>query len=384
MKSMKIGILTLPLHTNYGGILQAYALQTVLERMGHEVCEIEKKRNWAPSYPPLWKLPLSFGKRILMKYVLRRKGVRILWERYEKKVGPLLRQHTQRFINQYINQYLVDSLSECRNKFDAFVCGSDQVWRYGYNDCFKYDIANMYLNFLGDEPCKRIAYAASFGTEEWEYPEEETAECKKWILKFDTVSVRESSGTRLCATYYGVKAKHVLDPTMLLRSDDYMSLVQRADVPKSKGNLFCYILDESKEKTNMVRRINERLQLKPFFMNADCGNYLDDLEKRIQPPVETWLRAFNDSEFVVTDSFHACVFSILFHKQFVVIGNPTRGLARIRSLLSIFGMEDRLTSAESLNIDNLPSIDYEKVDVVLNQWREVSIAFLLESLGQKK
>lgn len=377
---MKIGILTLPLHTNYGGILQAYALQTVLERLGHEVCEIEKRRNWDPSYPPLWKLPLSFGKRILLKYVLRRKGARIFRERYEKKVRPLLRQNTQRFIRQYINQYKVDQLSECKGKFDAVVCGSDQVWRYIYNDAFEYDSANMYLKFLGDDPCKRIAYAASFGTEDWEYPADVTAECKRWIQKFDVVSVRESSGTRLCATYYDVKAKHVLDPTMLLSSDDYMSLVKRADVPESKGNLFCYILDTSKEKTNVVRHIESSLRLKPFFMNADCGSSADDLEQRIQPPVETWLRAFNDSEFVVTDSFHACVFSILFHKQFVVIGNPSRGLARIHSLLSIFGLEDRLVSAQSLNIETLPPIDYAKVDVVLNQWRKESMNFLTSNL----
>ena len=378
---MKIGILTLPLHTNYGGIIQAYALQTVLQRLGYEVSEIEMKREWTPSYPPLWKLPLSFGKRILRKYVLRRKGARVFRERYEKKVWPLMTQHTQRFINQYINQYKVDQLSDCKGKFDAFVCGSDQVWRYIYNDCYGYDKANAYLKFLGDEPCKRIAYAASFGTEEWEYPEQDTAECKKWIQKFDAVSVRESSGTRLCATYFDVKAKHVLDPTMLLNSDDYMSLVERADVPKSNGNLFCYILDDSEEKTNVVRRIEDSLRLKPFFMNAGGGCPTDDLEKRIQPPVETWLRAFNDSEFVVTDSFHACVFSILFHKQFVVIGNPTRGLARIHSLLSIFGLEGRLVSAQNLDIENLPLIDYAKVEVVLNQWRKGSMHFLQESLG---
>ena len=82
----------------------------------------------------------------------------------------------------------------------------------------------------------------------------------------------------------------------------------------------------------------------------------------------------------VTDSFHACVFSILFHKQFVVIGNPSRGLARIHSLLSIFGLEDRLVSAETIDTENLPPIDYARVDVVLNQWREDSMAFLNSNL----
>lgn len=81
---------------------------------------------------------------------------------------------------------------------------------------FEGDIANVYLKFLGDDSCKRIAYAASFGTDNWEYPAKETAECKNWIQKFDAVSVREETGVKLCSTYYDIKAKHVLDPTMLL------------------------------------------------------------------------------------------------------------------------------------------------------------------------
>lgn len=74
LKTMKIGILTLPLNSNYGGVLQAFALQTILKRMGHDVSEIELKKNLRWQYPPLWKMPLSFGKRFLLKYIVRRKN----------------------------------------------------------------------------------------------------------------------------------------------------------------------------------------------------------------------------------------------------------------------------------------------------------------------
>lgn len=377
---MKIGILTLPLNSNYGGVLQAYALQTVLKRMGHDVLEVELKKNLRWQYPPLWKIPLSFGKRFLFKYIVRRKNQKILLERYERKIYPLLVHDILAFISKYIKQFKVDKFIDCKGKFDAFVCGSDQIWRYKYYPLFEGDIANVYLKFLGDESCKRIAYAASFGTDNWEYPAKETAECKNWIQKFDAVSVRENTGVKLCSTYYDIKAKHVLDPTMLLSKEDYVDLIEKSDVPKSKGNLFCYILDNTDEKMNVVKNIEKQRHLSSFFMNGDCGNWTEDLEKRIQPPVESWLRAFYDSEFIVTDSFHACVFSILFHKQFLVIGNKERGLARIYSLLSMFGLEDRLTSDTGLDINRMKTIDYDRVDEILAKHREESRTFLIQAL----
>lgn len=377
---MKIGILTLPLNSNYGGVLQAFALQTVLKRMGHDVLEVELKKNLRWQYPPLWKIPLSFGKRFLFKYIVRRKNQKILLERYERKIYPLLVHDILEFISKYIKQFKVDKFIDCKGKFDVWICGSDQIWRYKYYPFFEGDIANVYLKFLGDDSCKRIAYAASFGTDNWEYPAKETAECKNWIQKFDAVSVREETGVKLCSTYYDIKAKHVLDPTMLLSKDDYVDLIEKSDVPKSKGNLFCYILDNTDEKMNVVKNIEKQRHLSSFFMNGDCGNWTEDLEKRIQPPVESWLRAFYDSEFIVTDSFHACVFSILFHKQFLVIGNKERGLARIYSLLSMFGLEDRLTSDTGLDINRMKTIDYDRVDEILAKHREVSRTFLIQAL----
>ena len=381
---MRIGILTLPLHTNYGGILQAYALQTILERMGHDAYEIELKKELVWKYPPLWKMPLCFGKRVLQKYILRKKNSKIFLERYEKNIYPKLVYNISVFISKYINQYKINRLSDCKGKFDAFVCGSDQIWRYKYAPFFENDVANVYLKFLGDEPCRRIAYAASFGTEEWEYPKSATAVCKYWAQKFDAVSVREVSGIKLCSTYYSIKAKHVLDPTMLLTKDDYLALVDKANVPKSKGDLFCYILDMNVEKTKLVKSIEKSFNLHSFFMSGDCGNRSEDLEKRIQPPVESWLRAFYDSEFVVTDSFHACVFSILFHKQFLVIGNKERGLARINSLLSMFGLEDRLTFNSNIDFSKIETINYDKIDETLHKFRVESKSFLLEALTSTK
>ena len=236
---MKIGILTLPLHTNYGGILQAYALQTVLERMGHEVCLIEKKRK--PFRLPLWKAPLVYGKRVLKN--LAGHPYPIFYEQKVNREEPITRQNTDLFIKRYIKRRIVNDFSELKESdFDAIVVGSDQIWRPKY---FNGNIEDAYLKFAEGWNIKRIAYAASFGTDEWEYTAAQTKECARLLKQFDAVSVREASGVDLCRKHFGVEARHVLDPTMLLTAEDYIRLFETAGTPKSPGTLLCYILDET-------------------------------------------------------------------------------------------------------------------------------------------
>lgn len=333
---MKIGILTLPLHTNYGGILQAYALQTVLERMGHDVCLIEKRRK--PMRLPLWKTPLVYGKRIARN--LMGHPFPIFYEQKINREMPIIRQNTDQFINKYIKRRFVDDFSEIKKTdFDAIVVGSDQVWRPKY---FLDGIEHAYLDFTDRWNIKRIAYAASFGTDEWEYTPEQTRRCGELLKHFNGISVREDSGVDLCRTHFGVEAQQVLDPTMLLTKEDYIQLFENTDTPKSKGTLLNYILDETPEKLALIDQIAQEKNLVPFRVNSKVENKKAPLKERIQPSVEQWLRGFYDAEFVVTDSFHACVFSILFNKPFIAIGNEDRGTSRFTSLLSMFGLKDRL------------------------------------------
>ena len=357
---MKIGILTLPLHTNYGGILQAYALQTVLERMGHEVCLIEKRR--VPLKLPLWKAPLSYGKRIIKN--LTGHPFPIFYEQKINRERPIVRQNTDKFINKYIKRRIVNDYSDIKETdFDAIVVGSDQIWRPKYF----HDIEHAFLDFTEGWNIRRIAYAASFGTDEWEYTPEQTERCRELIKNFDAVSVRESSGVDLCRKCLDVDAVHVLDPTMLLTKEDYIQLFENAKTPQSNGTLLCYILDETQVTTDLINKIAKAKNLVPFKVNSKVENKTAPLKDRVQPPVEQWLRGFFDAEFIITDSFHACIFSILFNKQFVVIGNIDRGLSRIKSLLSIFSLENQLiTACKSLEIS---LINYNKENEKLTQLR---------------
>lgn len=370
---MRIGILTLPLHTNYGGILQAYALQTVLERMGHDVCLIEKKRQ--PLRLPLWKAPLSYGKRIIKN--LTGHPYPICFEQKINREEPLVRQNTDKFVNKYIKRRFVDDFSEIgKDDFDAIVVGSDQVWRPKY---FIDGIENAYLTFAKEWNIRRIAYAASFGTHKWEYSSEQTTSCRRLLKNFDAVSVRESSAVTLCREHLGVDVKRVLDPTMLLSTNDYMKLFDANGTPKSNGNLLCYIIDETPEKMSFVNKIAQERGLIPFRVNSKVENLIAPLQERIQPPVEQWLRGFYDADFVVTDSFHACVFSILFNKPFFVLGNEKRGLSRFSSLLGMFGMENLLVTNKDLN-EKQNDIDWARVMSLLAEEKKKAINFLNENL----
>ena len=372
---MKIGILTLPLHTNYGGILQAYALQTVLERMGHEAYIIHLKRDEIPNFS--WKKKiLCYTKRFLFRYILGKKTFPVFFEENERKALPRIRQNTNRFIKKYINYYFINSFEDIGNEkiFDAYVVGSDQIWR---KNCSPWSIENSFLQFDKRSDTLKIAYAASFGFDKWDFSIEQTEICKELAQRFDTISVREKSGVELCKKYLGVCAKWVLDPTMLLTVKDYQKLVDEVKVPESEGKLMVYILDMEKEKAWIVNEIAKKRGLTPFNVNKRVYDYFAPIEERIQPPVESWLRGFTDAEFVITDSYHGCVFSILFHKPFIVLWNEGRGLERIKSLLEMFNLKDRLIASpqDATKIQN--DIDWEIIDGILEEKRKESIATIL-------
>lgn len=373
---MKIGILTLPLHTNYGGILQAYALQTVLERMGHEVVVFDKILP-EPSLS-LWKCPFVYSKRLINKLLGRKDNI-VFLEQYVSKIKPIIQQNTNKFIKNYIHRVSFKTFAKIPNAdtFNAIIVGSDQVWRPIY---FGEDhVDDAYLAFARGWNIKRIAYAASFGVDKWEYSPLQTETCKSLLHNFDAISVREESGVKLCRECLECKAQLVLDPTMLLDKSDYVKIIKTSNVPKSKGNLLVYILDETLDKTALIKNIADKYNLKPFRVGSNTENIHAPLNERIQPPVEEWLRGFYDAEFVITDSFHACVFAILFEKQFVVIGNKKRGMSRFFSLLSQFGLENRLI-AENLNVSSVDYIDFTLLRNRLAELKEKAMSFLYKSL----
>lgn len=151
---------------------------------------------------------------------------------------------------------------------DAYVVGSDQVWRPVFSPC----ITNYYIDFDQRDHIIRIAYAASFGVDTWEYDRQAQQVCAGYAKKFDAISVREDSGVTLCRNYLGVAAEHVLDPTMLLRREQYEKLATDRHALASRGNLLTYILDPSPEKSTIVGNVSRKLGLTPFSVMPIPGS----------------------------------------------------------------------------------------------------------------
>lgn len=375
---MKIAVLTLRLHSNYGGILQAYALMHILKQLGHEPYLVNHqyfmKRN-------RFSLCFIYVKNAIQKYLLGHKNVEIFQEKRHRKEYEIVCKNTRMFVEKHIFPKTAFVCTEYDWKrlqdeygFDAYVVGSDQVWRPAYVKHIEY----FFLSFLDATAVKRIAYAASFGTQEWTFSEKQTALCRKLLKKFDAVSVREADAVNLCKSYFGVEAVQVLDPTMLLSKEDYRKLLPKGMELKSDVDLLVYLLDANELKKEVVSWVEQQKKTKGVWINnPKSENKKLSYEDRVAPPVENWLSGFFSARYVVTDSFHACVFSILFHIPFWAIGNSSRGLTRFHSLLSLFGLENRLLDEN----DAIPSlvfddeIDWAGVDRKLQEMRDHSVAF---------
>lgn len=371
---MKIAILTLPFRTNYGQILQGYALQTVLSRMGHEVEMLDDPYFTWDYY---LRYPLMCMKRAYEKYLMHKKDIEIFVPEHIR-----IKHHTQRFIDNHIQRRVVRKWdARLASEYDAFIVGSDQVWRPQYfisKNRPSIDIA--YLSFTEGERLKRIAYAASFGTDECEYTMEQLQECRRLVKMFDSVSVREQSGVTICKDFFDINATQVVDPTLLLTVNDYISLIPK-NCPKSKGDLLVYILDESELVNKYIRQLSHHKGLTPFSVNAKKIGEGVSLSECIKPSVEEWLQGFIDAKFIVTDSFHACVFSIIFNKPFIVLTNNERGLTRIKSLLNMFGLSNHLiTDYAQPNIGVPFDVDWNRINNIMIEESKKAEAFL-EKIG---
>lgn len=369
---MKIAIITLPLHTNYGGLLQAYALKATLEGMGHEVTVVDVKDKMP--LPVWYKAPFIYASRALKKMLKPSSDIEVFRELRFRRELPERAANTQKFVEKLIAPRIVKSYKDIKEgEYDAFVVGSDQVWRPRYFG----RIEDAFLIFTRDWKVRRLSYAASFGTEQLEYDYEKLEICSKLLERFDAVSVREDVAVKMCEEWFGCEgAEHVLDPVMLVDVQKYKDMASESAGHACKGKIMTYLLDPSREKSAVVD-----------FMARVSGMEVAQSERTyVVPPVQQWLAGFCDADFVVTDSFHGCVLSILLHKKFIAVGNSLRGMSRMNSLLTMFGLDDRLVQGIDPEDDGefwLAEPDWDAVDAVLAQQRAKSLEFLADALKKE-
>ena len=374
MKSLRVGVMTLPLNANIGGNLQAYAMLEVLRRLGHSPVFINSKRP-----PTETSKKTSVGPADLSQPLLT------------NSVGLAAHLPNVRFVDRYLVPITVPFNSKellardiDRLGLDAIIAGSDQIWRPKYS---RSRLTNYFFDFLPvGSKVKRISYAASFGAPDWEFNAEQTREAARLIKYFDAVGVREDKAVELCAEHLGVQAQHVLDPTLLLDPEAYKPVIAEAEQGASVGQVVTYLLDITQDKAAVVEELARTLSLKAFATTGQSFSENIDLKKgEGDRSVQHWLASLSQAAFIVTDSFHGVAFSILFNKPFIAYGNPSRGISRFTSLLKMVGLEDRLvTKSSEVNVQRLlEPIDWASVNEKLNKYRAESFGFLMQALSGK-
>ena len=358
---MRVGIVTQPLEMNYGGILQNWALQQALKKLGHEPVTIDAYQRYSTAHY------LFNCLRAIMKRMTGRKA-----EMPRPYKGALRNELMGRFIEQHIDKTQVmwhykRSVVK-RYGLDALVVGSDQVWRAQYNGDH---LEDMYLQFAEGMELKRVAYAASFGVDQWDYTAEHTARCAALAQQMDAVSVREASGVGLCREHLNVDAQCVLDPTMLLEAQDYQPVID-SKWDGGEPYLAVYCLDITPEKESFFGRLAAARGLRVRCFSAGWNSTLT---------VEQWLAMLSGAAVVVTDSFHGTVFSILFGRDFYTLGNANRGNTRIYGMLQSLGLESRLLTDLSTADVTDADIDWNQVHAALATERARSIEFLANNLN---
>lgn len=354
---MNIAIITFPLINNYGGIIQAFALSKLLEDLGHRTTLINLQQE---------KKAIAISKYIFKKYALffipKFKNATLTIRNPEliKFIDDNFTNKTKELYNSKMLHHFFD-----KNEYDACVVGSDQVFStMGYPN-FENDYS---LGFVPDDTIK-LSYAASFGGGDYQGDQSKISFHSQNLKRFSGVSVRESSGIDVCRDRFGVEAIHVLDPTMMISKEYYLNLIMSEPINVDSNKLFAYVLDSNADKNEIISEIAEQNQLDIYQIND--GNGSTEVIS-----MNKWLASIYNAEHVITDSFHGCVFCIIFNKPFHCFVNEQRGADRFYSLLKMFGLENRIIKGDI----NQATIDWEFVNNQLEFNRKVSSNFIAEIL----
>lgn len=369
----KIGTITFHESINYGALLQTYALQYYLNNQGYD-SEVIDYRN---------------SERGIKHMSFSRKLVHHIWHRVIKKmlIGEIRQRKTANFINKNItlSKKKYTNYSMLYNEppiYDAYITGSDQVW----NPKNTSGDSSYFLTFAPKDKLK-ISYAPSFGVTVLNDKHKE--KYKEWLLGIDYLSVREKEGQAIIKDLVNKNATMTVDPTLLLKKEEW----EKIAVPyrNRKPYVLCYHMPGDKIVNGAISRIAKHIAKKNDWDVISIGQkeymkLIPGNKKIFDAGPDEYVGLFQNADFVLTNSFHGTVFSIIFNKPFYVPINrnlpPEKVLSsRISSLLNILSIENRLISAnDELNLDYSANIDYTKVNSLLKKAREESQKFLNDAL----
>ena len=379
--SLKIGLLTYHFSDNYGALFQAYGLREWLRKEGHTAEFV----NYHPRYveeggsfdrvydPRRWKKNLTIGYMKAVHYWSRWFGDRKQQREFDAFRSEFLGLDGPR-------RYSAEDLAEDIRELDMLICGSDQIW----NPSIQRGLDPVYfLSFSAAAGLCRISYAPSFGKRNLDSAYDEDA--KAFLGSLDGISVRERSGAEIVSGLAGREAVIAPDPTILLGA--FGDLVDQDTRDMAGNHIFCYALRSDVPIRQVAERVGEVLGAKILSPRTSRQRWRD-IGTGVRPGPVDWLRSLVSSRFVVSNSFHGIVLSILHHRPFIAVGLPAAKGAlneRALDLLEQVGLLGRfMKTYSSVRIDALVSeaIDWDEVDSCLARLRGVGERYLKDEISR--
>lgn len=359
---MKVGILTYHWATNYGAVLQCYALQTFLEESGHSVYVINyKPRRYDDSLYSFIKYKKFLHLRTYInRYLQNRKREQSLAYFRTNKLN----------LTKRISSYL--DIPQVITGYDAVISGSDQVLNPTFlmhGEGINRVTPTYFLGFPFDG--MKLGYALSFGCTS--YPKEETAIASKYIGGFDSIGVREKTGVDIVAAMGRRDAIVTPDPTLLMRSSFYHHLASESSLQFERNYIYSFFIRNIEERKVVINGV---FSDDVVLWNNDDKNY----------SIQSWLAKIKYSKFVVTDSFHCMVMCLKLHVPFAVV-TEQKGCVdmndRLYTLLNKMSLENIIIHNDDLyNLSNIRSIkfDWGEIDSVLDKLLIIGQDFLLNAV----
>ncbi len=355
---MKIGVLTWHYFTNFGSAMQTYALQQTIKKLGYQVKVINYRDARNATIFRLVSLCATF---------LRKKQRVPLFFDFQRKRFDMSKCISKR-----------DELVRESHKYGTIIVGSDQIWAPSmFNPIY-------FLEFAGDD-VRKVSYAASIGLDD--IPDELCPQYKNFLSNFKYVSVRERVGKQTLQNKCGILSELVLDPTLLLEPEEYTCLANKPIAPNldlDKPFVFCYFLNREHDYRNRVEAFakENNLQIIGCSLNDLDNAWMRNISRYTGPQEYLWL--FENAEYVITDSYHGTIFSLLLNKKFATLkrfaaDSPVCQNSRIYQLAEYFEIGNNIQPDEA-NVIEIYPVDYEKFNSTLKTLKETSVQFLSKTL----
>ncbi len=377
MENKRVAIVTWIKYPNFGTFLQAYALQQVISDLGYNVHILDDSEIMEESKENVKGLDIVF--RFLFALKLRIAYL-LQYSKNKKKIN--LCRDGLKLYDSFLDTHLkVDRntlpLIDLDNRYDMFVCGSDQIWFPSLNIFSPY----YYLSFTSK---KKVAYAPSVGASH--YPKDFIPKVKRSLERFDFLSVREERGAELLREFVEKPIETVVDPTLLLSPSSWEILMVPLDKRFSGGFIFCYFLTYNEKYIQFVLEYSRKVGL-PLVTFAVEGKSFDWCRNVLPGGPCEFLTIVKRASLIFTDSFHGTIFSILFGKKFYTFKRfsereHNNQNSRIENLFNKLNLSAYFLGEADLDMINvLPEINYQEVRLLLEKERQHSLQYLKKSLS---